>query len=246
MRAARLSRRDHPLCRDEPLSSGSCAAGAATRWPDRRRPLTPGARLASRFFADARGAGLWLIVSLSYELFDRALPGRLEAARLGRAPALTGWVPPSTLLSPANAGGDGLAAGGRRRFRRAAAAAGLPVQFQIGEPWWWVMRRRAHLPLRRRRASGARRQLRPRSPTCARRARRRADRAARCGGGAAGGIDRGAGRGGARGGRRRRREVLLLVFCRRVLDPAMPELRRANLPLGWAAPGVRSAAARGL
>jgi uncharacterized protein (TIGR02217 family) len=31
-------------------------------------------------------------------------------------------------------------------------------------------------------------------------------------------------------------EVLLLTFLPSVLDPAMPEARRANLPLGWAAP----------
>ena len=47
-------------------------------------------------------------------------------------------MPPSALLSPANA--DAMA--WLRKVAQATAAmmqdAGAPVRFQIGEPWWWV------------------------------------------------------------------------------------------------------------
>ena len=77
--------RDHPLCRDEPLSSGSCAAGGGICSPVRRRYALH-ARRAHGIATSSplRGAGFAPIVSLSYELLDRALPGRLAAARARR------------------------------------------------------------------------------------------------------------------------------------------------------------------
>src|SRR3546814_8832972 len=54
------------------------------------------------------------------------------------APALTGWVPPSTLVSPANAEAMGWLQALARDFVGIAVAAGLSVKFQVGEPWWWV------------------------------------------------------------------------------------------------------------
>ena len=125
-------------------------------------------------------------------------------------------------------------------------AAGLPVRFQIGEPWWW-----AH-------ADGR---------ICL------YDDAAQAAFGGSSARDRRHARGaldaaqtalldeaGAllaastaaiwprRCARRRRgaAEVLLLVFTPTVLDPAMPELRRANMPLGLGRAGLRPAAAGGL
>jgi hypothetical protein len=55
------------------------------------------------FCARAKALGYEVILSLSYELFDAHCPEQWKQRAEGGEPALTGWVPPSTLLSPANA-----------------------------------------------------------------------------------------------------------------------------------------------
>ena len=55
------------------------------------------------FAARAKSLGYGLILSLSYELFDAHAPAAWKQRAENGDPALTGWVPPSTLLSPANA-----------------------------------------------------------------------------------------------------------------------------------------------
>src|SRR3546814_6254589 len=54
------------------------------------------------------------------------------------SPALTGWSPPSTLLSPANDDAMEYLRDVGRAFIGFSASAGLEPLFQIGEPWWWV------------------------------------------------------------------------------------------------------------
>src|SRR3546814_4257410 len=54
-------------------------------------------------------------------------------------PALTGWEPPSALLSPAHSGAMGYLQAVGRAFAAMARDAGLVVKFQVGEPWWWIM-----------------------------------------------------------------------------------------------------------
>lgn len=90
------------------------------------------------FAARAKAADYGLILSLSYELLDMHCPEGWKQRHADDSPALTGWSPPSTLLSPANA--DAMA-----YLRRVAAAfvaiavtAGQAPRFQIGEPWYWV------------------------------------------------------------------------------------------------------------
>ncbi|WP_017672458.1 DUF2460 domain-containing protein [Blastomonas sp. AAP53] len=88
---------------------------------------------------EAKLWGLSPIVSLSYELFDAHCPDGWKQRAENGDPALTGWEPPSTLLSPAS--GDAMAylqAVGIA-FAAIMAEAGLPVRFQVGEPWWWIM-----------------------------------------------------------------------------------------------------------
>ena len=90
------------------------------------------------FFTLAQEAGLEVIASLSYELFDAYCPESWKQRTASGTPALTGWVPPSTLLSPANAQAMGWLADVARIFVALLEDADLPVRFQIGEPWWWV------------------------------------------------------------------------------------------------------------
>ncbi|MGL4542150.1 MAG: non-contractile tail sheath protein, partial [Polymorphobacter sp.] len=55
------------------------------------------------FAARAARSGFDLILSLSYELLDQLAPAAWKQRDAAGNPALTGWSPPSTLLSPANA-----------------------------------------------------------------------------------------------------------------------------------------------
>lgn len=86
----------------------------------------------------ARDAGFELILSLSYELFDANAPASWAQRKMSGERALTGWEPPSTLLSPCH--DDAMA-----WLQQVAAAlmeilhsVGQPARFQVGEPWWWV------------------------------------------------------------------------------------------------------------
>lgn len=187
------------------------------------------------FAAGCRDAGLGVIWSLSYEYFDAYCWGDWKQRAGDGSPALTGWEPPSTLLSPANAVAMGYLQFVARAFVAIGAAAGLPPKFQVGEPWWWI-------------ASGGR--------ICAYDA---ATTAALGGASVAIADVRGAlgapqlamldalgallaastdalvaaarDEAGAAG-----LTSHLLVYLPTVLDPAAPAVRRANVPLGWAAP----------
>jgi hypothetical protein len=89
-------------------------------------------------FARAKAAGLSPIASLSYELFAQyAPPAWMQRASNGDA-ALTGWVPPSTLLSPASNPAMAWLQTVAVRFVELMQDAGCAVRFQVGEPWWWT------------------------------------------------------------------------------------------------------------
>jgi hypothetical protein len=90
------------------------------------------------FAARAGAAGFGVTWSLSYELFDAHCWNDWKQRSLDGAPALTGWVPPSTLLSPAHEGAMGYLRSVAQAFMGIAVAAGLDPHFQVGEPWWWV------------------------------------------------------------------------------------------------------------
>jgi uncharacterized protein (TIGR02217 family) len=92
-----------------------------------------------RDFAErAKALGYELILSLSYELLDQHSWGDWKQRTENGEPALTGWEPPSTLLSPSHAGAMGYLRQVAAAFAGIAASAGLRVRFQVGEPWWWV------------------------------------------------------------------------------------------------------------
>ncbi|MEP9359328.1 DUF2460 domain-containing protein [Sphingomonas sp. KR3-1] len=80
-----------------------------------------------------------LILSLSYELLDQHVWGDWKQRAADGSPALTGWDPPSTLLSPAQDGAMAYLRAVAREFAGIARDAGHRVRFQIGEPWWWTL-----------------------------------------------------------------------------------------------------------
>jgi uncharacterized protein (TIGR02217 family) len=179
--------------------------------------------------------GRVVIWSLSYELFaDYCPPGWMQRAADG-SPALTGWVPPSALLSPANAEAMGWAAHMARALVGIAKAAGMAVHFQVGEPWWWVTadRRPCLYDSAASAALGGASVAIPdlgAALTPAQTAMLDAagallaqSTAALCAA-----VRDEAGAGGA--------TTYLLAYLPTLLDPAMPEARRMMMPTGWAKP----------
>ena len=90
------------------------------------------------FLARAGALGFSPILSLSYELFDENCPADWVQRDGTGGRALTGYVPPSTLLSPAVPEAMAWLQAVAAVFIGLAMAAGVAPRFQIGEPWWWV------------------------------------------------------------------------------------------------------------
>jgi uncharacterized protein (TIGR02217 family) len=182
----------------------------------------------------AKAQGHRLIWSLSYEVFDAHCPAAWKQRHANGAPALTGWVPPSTLLSPAHDGAMAYLREVARAFLGIATAAGLAPLFQIGEPWWWIdpatqapclydaaaVAAFAPVPIAsiRDASTPAQRATLDRAGACLAASTASLAAAARA---AAPGCT-----------------VHLLAYLPTVLDPAAPEARRANLPMGWASPAI--------
>lgn len=194
---------------------------------------TPCLRWHEDFAARARDMGFGLILSLSYELLEAHCWSDWMQRGADGAPALTGWAPPSALLSPAHSGAMAYLQAVARAFVTIAQGAGLAVRFQVGEPWWWL-RADGHLCLYDNAAKAAlggdppviadvRGALGPSEKALldAAGALLAASTAALCD----------AVKDEAPGA-----ETLLLAFLPTILDARAPELKRANLPVGWARP----------
>jgi uncharacterized protein (TIGR02217 family) len=185
------------------------------------------------FATRAKAVGFELILSLSYELFDaHAWEDWKQRAEDG-APALTGWSPPSTLLSPASSAAMSYLQAVARAFVQIAVGADQPVRFQIGEPWWWLMAdgRPCLYDDAARTAFGGS----PVSIPNVRAALSGAQIALLDEAGALLAASTGALRDAVRD-EVAGAEILLLVYLPTVLDASAPELKRANVPLGWASP----------
>ena len=185
------------------------------------------------FFARCVEFGFQPIVSLSFELFAEHCPAEWSQRTFDGEQALTGWEPPSTLISPVSEPGLFFLRAIAKTFVDQVMAAGLPVTFQIGEPWWWV-------------TPGGKlcayddgvRNLRPDAPDIP-------DLAAPLDPDQLDHLDWAGARLAAATRAIRddviasangEAEVYLLLFTPTVLDPKWPELRRANMPVGWAFP----------
>lgn len=169
------------------------------------------------------------ILSLSYELLDQHCWGDWKQRAEDGSPALTGWSPPSALLSPAHSGAMNYLRLVAQAFAGIAAAAGLKVRFQVGEPWWWVMPD-GRICLY---DSAAVASFAPVSIADVRGALSEAQRATLDSAGAVLADSTSALTAAVRSVAEDS-ETLLLVYLPSVL--AAPDLRLANLPLDWASP----------
>lgn len=184
--------------------------------------------------ARAQAAGRTIIWSLSYELFaDYCPPDWMQRAADG-SPALTGWVPPSALLSPAHAGAMGWLQQVARGFVALAGEAGMAAQFQIGEPWWWIDPATRAPCLYDAAATAALGALS--LPIAAMDAAMSAVQRAMLDAAGALLAASTAALAAAVKAEVPGAAVYLLAYLPTILDPAMPEAKRMNLPTGWAAP----------
>ena len=183
------------------------------------------------FAGRARALGYEVIWSLSYELLDQHCPAAWKQRTADGAPALTGWVPPSTLLSPACSPAMAYLRAVAAAFVAIAVAAGLRPRFQIGEPWWWVTADGAPCLY----DAGAVAAFAPVAIGSVREALTAAQGATLEAAGACLAASTAALAAAVRAVAAGC-EVLLLAYLPTVLDARAPEVRRANLPIGWAAP----------
>ncbi len=184
------------------------------------------------FAARAAALGFDPVWSLSYELFDAHCWGDWKQRAADGSPALTGWVPPSTLLSPAHPGAMAYLQAVARAFVGIATQAGGRGRFQVGEPWWWVTTDHRICLY----DDAARAALGGDPPViddvrggldAARRAL--LDRAGAVLAASTAALAAAAREAGAR-------ETLLLAYLPTILNADSPEVKRANLPVGWAWP----------
>lgn len=185
------------------------------------------------FAAAARALGYGLIISLSYELYDAHCYNDWKQRAYNGDPAATGYIPPSTLLSPAHGEAMGYLHSVARAFVQIAVDAGQRPRFQVGEPWWWVMpdKRICLYDAAARAAFGGN----PVEIATVNGPKTAAQTALLDAAGAMLAASTAALVAAVRLDHPGC-EALLLPYLPTVLDEAAPELKRANVPLGWASP----------
>lgn len=188
----------------------------------------------SLFFQQSAALGYEVITSLSYELFAEHCPDAWQQRAYDGEAARTGWVPPSALLSPANVQAMDWIKAVATKFVELLEAAQLPVRFQIGEPWWWVMS--DGRPCLYDDAAKAALGGNPPEIASMRNPLDIAQTDMLDQAGALLAASTAAVTQAVRDAASGPAEMLLLAFTPTILAADMPELKRANLPLGWAAP----------
>jgi len=181
------------------------------------------------FARAAKARGYELIWSISYEILDMFCPEAWKQRAYDGSIGLTGWDPPSALVSPANSLAIDFLKAVADELVAISVEAGLQPQVQVGEPWWWVTPSGAiclyddtakaalggnPVPINNVRTNLTSAQKQLLDDAGALLASSTAAIAAAI----------------------PSATTLLLVYLPSVLDPAAPELKRANLPVGWSNP----------
>ncbi len=196
---------------------------------------TPAQAWHRAFFSECKRTGFSPIASLSFELLAIHCPASWQQRASNGDPARTGWDPPSALLSPASTAAMTWLRSVATSFVALMIEGGVDVRFQLGEPWWWIMAdgriclyddaaktalggNPVVIADMRQPLSAAQKSLLDAAGVLLAASTAALVSAVRTAAGA------------------HPAEALLLTFLPTILDPAMPEARRANLPAGWAAP----------
>jgi uncharacterized protein (TIGR02217 family) len=181
--------------------------------------------------AKARGYGL--IWSISYEILDKFGPAAWKQRAFDGTQALTAWEPPSTLVSPASSEGIGFLERVAAELVGIAEEAGLQPQVEIGEPWWWVTPGGAiclYDDGAKSAFGGAPVEIADvRAPLSTEQTDLLDQAGALLAASTASIAD-------AVKAKSANARTLLLTYLPSILDPAAPEVRRANMPAAWARP----------
>ena len=90
-------------------------------------------------FSRLHHKGYTVIASISYEMLNSFMPTEWRQLDHAGQPALSGWVPPSTLFSPCNDTGMAYLDRVFVAFADLLRIGGeSTLHIQVGEPWWWV------------------------------------------------------------------------------------------------------------
>ncbi len=98
---------------------------------------TPCIEWHADFFSRAIKLNYKVQLSLSLELLNSYCPEAWKQRAFDGTPALTGYTPPSTLLSPVNAAAMNYLASVLDVFFGFMLGVNGDILFQMGEPWWW-------------------------------------------------------------------------------------------------------------
>ncbi len=90
------------------------------------------------FLEHAQFFGFKVIFSLSYEILAQNIPASWQQKAHDGSPALTGWVPPSSLVAPTNQTALDYLRDVYLSFGQIIDQVGASHFYQIGEPWWWI------------------------------------------------------------------------------------------------------------
>jgi uncharacterized protein (TIGR02217 family) len=201
---------------------------------DSSRTLNDAALAWHQEFARAAAArGFEVIWSISYEILDMFCPDAWKQRAFDGPQALTAWDPPSTLVSPANNDAIAFLGSVAAQFAQIAAGAGLQPMVQIGEPWWWVTSAGGlclYDDAAKAAFGGNPVEIADvRAPMTAEQIGL-LDQAGNVLAQSTAAISQ------AVKAAVPMTQLLLLVYLPTVLDPAAPELQRADLPTGWVSP----------
>jgi len=102
------------------------------------KKLNPAAtKWHSNFLANAKSRQMNVILAISYELFSEVCPYEWTQRQWDDSFAITGYSPPSFLLSPCVEPAMDWLKSVFLEFASLADEQGLDPWLQVGEPWWW-------------------------------------------------------------------------------------------------------------
>lgn len=90
--------------------------------------------------------GFKVIFSLSYEILAHNIPAGWQQKAHDSSPALTGWLPPSSLVAPTSQAALDYLRDVFLAFGQIINQVGADHYYQIGEPWWWIDQGGAGVP----------------------------------------------------------------------------------------------------